>query len=65
MSNKTIERLKEYRNKWAALSEPDEEIVVAGRDVIEAQADAESRGYKGEITFLKVHPFGQYLPRLL
>jgi hypothetical protein len=28
----------------------------AGRDIIEAQANAESHGYKGEITFLKSIP---------
>ena len=62
MKNHTLEQLNKYMNKWVALSEPDETIVGSGNDVIEAQADAKNQGYKGELTFFKVFPFGQYVP---
>ena len=64
MSKTSREQLKNYLNKWVALSEPNEEIVGSGNDVVEARADAKKRGYKGEITFFKVFPFDQYIPRI-
>lgn len=62
MSNKTLEQLNNYQNQWVALSEPDEEIVGSGNDVIAARTDAENKGYKGEIIFFKVFPFAHYIP---
>jgi hypothetical protein len=62
MTNKTGEQLSNFEDKWVALSEPDEEIVGSGRDIIEARKDAQRQGYTGDITFLKVFRFGQYIP---
>ncbi len=62
MSTETIEHLKDYENKWVALSEPDEKIVGSGNDLLEAKQDAEGRGYTGQITFFKMLPYGYYIP---
>jgi hypothetical protein len=62
MTTKTLEQLRNHMYQWVALSEPDEKIVGSGSDVVAAQAEAEKRGYKGEITFFKVLPFGRYVP---
>jgi hypothetical protein len=62
MKQQTLKQLNQYINKWVALSEPDERIVGSGNDVLEAQADAKKKGYRGELTFFKVFPFSQYIP---
>ena len=62
MTNKTGEQLSNFEDKWVALSEPDEEIVGSGHDIIEARQNALQQGYSGQITFLKVFRFGQYVP---
>jgi hypothetical protein len=62
MSIKTLKQLNKYLNQWVALSEPGEEIVGVGKNVIEAGKNAKKQGYAGEITFFKVFPFDQYIP---
>lgn len=64
MSSKILKQLKQYKNQWVVLTLPDEEIVGSGKDVAEAQANAEKHGYTDptQITFFKVLPFGHYIP---
>ncbi len=62
MSNNILPSLKEYQNKWVALTVPDHQVAGSGNDAVEASNDAESKGYTQTILF-KVQPFDQfYIP---
>jgi len=51
-------QLKQYENKWIALTHPDDEIVGSGTDAASAIRDAETKGYT-EVFLFKLFPFDQ------
>jgi len=53
-------QLKEYENKWVAISEPDGKVVGVGNNAFEATEDAERKGYQDTILF-KVPSFDSAL----
>ncbi|HEY0544383.1 MAG TPA: DUF5678 domain-containing protein [Pyrinomonadaceae bacterium] len=59
-----LEQLRKYENKWVAIFESDdEEIVVgSGANAVEAQREAEAKGFKNTVLFW-VKPFNMgYMP---
>lgn len=44
-------QLAQYENKWVAIDEAKEAIVGVGDNAIEANADAEQKGYRETILF--------------
>jgi Family of unknown function (DUF5678) len=53
------EELKNYENKWVALSEDTEKILGVGNDAVEALNDAKEKGYS-EVVLYKVLPNNAY-----
>jgi Family of unknown function (DUF5678) len=64
MSNNILPDLSQYKNQWVALADSDNKVVGSGKDMVEAQADAQKNGYTNPttITFMKVLPFSHYIP---
>jgi hypothetical protein len=54
-----FEQIKQYENKWIALTHPDEEIVGSGDDAAQALRDAETKGYT-DVFLYKLFPFDQF-----
>ncbi|OHA72999.1 MAG: hypothetical protein A3A27_00780 [Candidatus Wildermuthbacteria bacterium RIFCSPLOWO2_01_FULL_47_18] len=62
MTDRFIEQLKPYENKWVALDDETKEVVGSGQDAAQALREAEHRGHK-DPTLFKVLPFrGAYVP---
>lgn len=63
MKDTLLKELRNYEDKWIALSEPHEDkIVASGIDASEARREAARKGYKDVILF-RVMPFrGGYVP---
>jgi hypothetical protein len=59
MKNPLPENLKNYENKWVALSEDTEKILGVGNDAVEAINDAKRKGYS-EVVLYKVLPNNSY-----
>jgi hypothetical protein len=55
--------LKEYVNKWVALTYPDNKLVASGDTLAEAAQSAERKGYKKPF-FYKVPLDAYYIPML-
>jgi len=53
-----VEALRHHEDRWVAIVESDgsEVIVGSGRDAVEAQSDAEMKGF-GDAVLFKVPPF--------
>ena len=59
MKNTLPEELKNYENKWVALSEDAQRILGVSNDVVEAINDAREKGFT-EVVVYKVLPDDAY-----
>ena len=58
----TLEKFKDFQNKWVALDENTETIVASGKDLIQVQLKASKKSGKNAPIVLKyIYPFNSYL----